>query len=186
MSARPRLDCDSVGTLHHTQVFDGQWTPTQTLTLTKTLTSTLTGTPPGSQVNLSPGVVGSMRLCCAQITGPVIVPFNVQKQTALLSVMARNFPRLSLGVGPVQTTVLSVLDDATTQTSQITLITVSSGNAQAFAQVRSVIGPSLSHLASAWRDVQGSRICNGLSWEPSDPLLMDVLALGFVVNPARA
>ena len=72
----------------------------------------------------------------AQISGPVVVPFNVQKQTALLSVMARNFPRLSIGVGPVQTHVASVVDDAANQTAQVTLITVSNGSQQGFAQVR--------------------------------------------------
>jgi len=74
--------------------------------------------------------------CDAQITGPVVVPFNLEKQTALLSVMARNFPRLSLGLGPVQTRVVSVIDDAAAQTTQVTLITVSNGGAQAFAEVQ--------------------------------------------------
>ncbi len=74
--------------------------------------------------------------CNAQITGPVVVPFNLEKQTALLSVMARNFPRLSLGFGPVQTRVVSVLDDAAAQTTQVTLITVSNGGAEAFAEVQ--------------------------------------------------
>ena len=64
-----------------------------------------------------------------------MVPFNLEKQTALLSVMARNFPRLSLGFGPVQTQVVSVVDDAAAQTAQVTLVTVSNGAVQAFAEV---------------------------------------------------
>lgn len=75
-------------------------------------------------------------MVCVQLTGPVIVPFTVQKQTALLSVMARNFPRLSLGVGPVQTHIASVLDDAALQTAQVTIIIVTNGGQQAFAEVR--------------------------------------------------
>ena len=81
-------------------------------------------------------------LCDAQLTGPVVVPFNLEKQTALLSVMARNFPRLSLGFGPVQTHVVSVLDDAAARTAQVTLLTVSNGGQQAFAEVHNAPRPS--------------------------------------------
>ena len=72
----------------------------------------------------------------SQLTGVPIVPFNVQKQTALLSVLLRNFPRLALGVGPTQYQVASVVDDAASQTAQVTMILLSSGSAQAFAEVR--------------------------------------------------
>ncbi len=76
-------------------------------------------------------------LSCAQLTGVPIVPFNVQKQTALLSVMWRKFPRLALGVGPTQTQIVSVVDNAVNQTSQVTLVVQSSGAAQTFAEVLS-------------------------------------------------
>ena len=71
----------------------------------------------------------------AQLTGPVIVPFNVQKQTALLSVMARLFPRLAFGVGPQQLRIVAVKDEIASQTATITIVTTSTGDPQAFAEV---------------------------------------------------
>ena len=69
----------------------------------------------------------------AQLTGPVVMPFNVQKQTALLSLMARRVPRLALGFGPEQARIVSVVDD--TGTTTVTIITASDNNPQAFAEV---------------------------------------------------
>ena len=69
------------------------------------------------------------------MTGAAVMPFNAFKQTALLSEMARIFPRLAIGVGPEQTRVVEVMDDASAATTTITLITASTGNPQAFAEV---------------------------------------------------
>ena len=76
-------------------------------------------------------------ICCpAQLTGPVITPFNVQKQNALLSVMARTFPRLPFGVGPERNRIVAVTDDAEVGTASVTMIMTSDGDPQAFAEVR--------------------------------------------------
>ena len=75
-------------------------------------------------------------LQCAQLTGPVVVPFNVQKQTALLSALARSFPRTAFGLGPDQTQIVKVLSDAATNTIQVTIVTESGGSPQLFAEVR--------------------------------------------------
>jgi hypothetical protein len=63
------------------------------------------------------------------------VPFNIQKQTALLSALARNFPRLAFGFGPEQSQVTAVVDDAANKMAQITIITESGGYQQLFAEV---------------------------------------------------
>ena len=81
-------------------------------------------------------------LCPAQVTGASVTPFNVLKQTALLSEMARVFPRLAIGVGPEQTRVVGVIDDAAAATATVTLFMSSTGDPQAFAQV-CCDGPSL-------------------------------------------
>jgi len=78
----------------------------------------------------------------AQVTGPAIAPFNVQKQTAMLSAMARIFPRLAFGVGPQQSRIAAVTDSinessaAVSTTAAVTIITVSDGSPQQFAEAR--------------------------------------------------
>ena len=77
------------------------------------------------------------------MTGAAVTPFNALKQTALLSEMARIFPRLAIGVGPEQTRVVGVVDDAAASpaTATVTLVTSSTGDPQAFAEVRCVDYP---------------------------------------------
>ena len=78
---------------------------------------------------------GTRRLWCAQITGDGVVPFDVAKQTALLSTLARNFPRLAFGFGLEQTQVVDVVDSAAEQTALATIITESGGDQQLVAEV---------------------------------------------------
>ncbi len=84
------------------------------------------------------------RSSIAQVTGPAIAPLNVQKQTAMLSVMARNFPRLAFGVGPQQSRIVAVTDTinessaAVSNTATVTIITVSDGSPQQFAEARRI------------------------------------------------
>ena len=72
--------------------------------------------------------------CPAQLTGAAVTPFNVRRQNALLSEMARVLPRLAIGLGPDETRITAVHDDATTQTATVTIMTASDGNPQLFAE----------------------------------------------------
>ena len=85
--------------------------------------------------------VPEVALCSAQLTGSVtpVTPFNVQKQTALMSAMARTFPRLAFGFGPVQSQIVSVYDDnatAAATTATVTILTSADGDPQGFAEAR--------------------------------------------------
>ena len=53
-----------------------------------------------------------------------------------MSELARIFPRLAVGVGPLQLRLVSVSDDAATDTATVTVVTASDGNPQAFAEAR--------------------------------------------------
>ena len=81
-----------------------------------------------------------------QFVGPGIVPFNVVKQTALLSIVEQQLPRLFNGIGPRLTKLLSIADTAATSTSRVTMIMDVSDTPLVFAQVRPFSGsapPSL-------------------------------------------
>ena len=73
-----------------------------------------------------------------QVTGPVITPFNIIKQNALLSEMAYVFPRLAFGIGPEQSRIVDVIDDASSGTATVTFVMASTGNPQLFAEARSL------------------------------------------------
>ena len=91
----------------------------------------------GSQI-----CAGCWRNCCcpAQVYYLITPAFNVRKQTALLSELARIFPRLAFGVGPEQARVAAVIDDATVGEATVYVITASDGDPRAFAQARSPCG----------------------------------------------
>ena len=80
-----------------------------------------------------------------QLTGPVLVPFNVEKQTAVLSALARNFPRLAFGFGLEQARINHVFNDAARATVELTIsIACNTADAQLLTEVRRPVSPMVS------------------------------------------
>ena len=151
-------------------------TPTHILTA-----STRTSSPPAVSNQYATVSAHESALCSMQLTGPAVTPFNVQKQTALMAVMARTFPRLAFGFGPQQSRVVSVYDYNATATATVTIRVAADGNPQGFAEVRHARTPALAECLRGFVRYRAQRRLDN-AHSMTDGALLGVAAVGVLVG----